>query len=151
MDRACESCGTNLQGRSSRARFCGSSCRRKAHETAKRTAEVVQLPRRTAKVSKAKSGQRRVTVPASDPKPLIGIAEAMLEAYPDDELATPVGALARKLAVDVDGMLAGTPGYAAVAKELRAALAELDKRSASRKANPLLELRRRRAQDRASG
>lgn len=82
---------------------------------------------------------------------MTGIAQAVLDAYPDDELASPVGALARKLAEDVDRMLAGTPGYAAVAKELRAALAELDKRSASRKVNPLLELRRRRAQDRASG
>lgn len=133
MERTCELCRKSLESRDVRARFCGSSCRSKAHKTARRMANVIELP--------------RVSL---DPGKADGIAHAVLRNYSRDELTSPVGALARKLASDLDQMVAVAPGYASLARELRAVLAQLDKRSASRKANPLLELRRRRAQDRAS-
>lgn len=152
MDRACEQCGTSLAGRATRARFCGSSCRRKSHDANKRNADVVQLPTR-AKRSARKPAALPSATASPVPRPIerTRISESLLSSYSDDDLATPAGCIVVKLAADVDALLPGTPGYAAVVKELRGALADLESRTASRKVNPLLELRRRRAADRASG
>ena len=155
-DRTCAQCGTSLAGRSSRARFCGSSCRAKSHKAGTRNAEVVQL--RTREQRKAAEAPAR-KAPARKPKkpevevPIerVGIRVSILDTYSEAELTSPVGCIAVKLARDVDHMLPGTPGYASVVKELRGALDDLDKRSASQKVNPLVELRRRRLADRVSG
>lgn len=151
MDRACEQCGASLAGRASRARFCGSSCRRKAHAAKQRTAEVVQLPTRAERSKRKVKATPAKTPDLVQPRERVRISESLLSSYSDADLETPAGCIVVKLAADVDVLLPGTPGYAAVVKELRGALADLESRTASRKVNPLLELRKRRAADRASG
>jgi hypothetical protein len=150
MDRACEQCGSTLANRSSRARFCGPSCRAKAHKTARRNAENAEVVpiRREQRKPRAKRKPTAEPLPVQEPRGIVG---SLTDSYSDDDLASPTGCIVMKLAADVDHMLPGTPGYAAVVTQLRAALADLDSRTAATKVNPLLELRKRRAADRASG
>lgn len=154
MDRSCEQCGSSLAGRASRARFCGSSCRRKSHQAKQRNAEVVQLPVRQARTKRAAKAKSKAKAKDTEPPRAelrTSIRAALLDSYSDADLSTPAGCIVVKLAADVDHLLPGTPGYAAVVKELRGALADLESRTATAKVNPLLELRKRRAADRASG
>lgn len=146
MDRTCEQCGASLAGRVARARFCGSSCRWKAHAAKQRTAEVVPIRGKAPRKRKTEAPEPERTVESTT----LGIRVALLEQYADRELATPAGQIVLKLANDVDHLLPGTPGYAAVVKELRAAILDLETRTVVRKINPLLELRKRRQEDRAS-
>ena len=136
MVTECASCGTDFEAKTRRAKYCSGKCKKRAADRRRGQpmGRVVQLP--TA-----------ADVPASHD----GIGAALIARFTADDLATPTGQIAVKVAADIDTMPAGTPGYAALVRELRAVVADLEAAAAPKKANPLVLLRERHARERASG
>lgn len=134
MDANCATCGRDFTARRSTARYCSASCRSRARYQRDAAPVFNLVP----------------SAPAAE-SPAPGIGSALLAAYSPADLATPAGTVAVRLAADVDATPATQPGYAALVRELRSALADLKAAAAPVKANPLVLMRERHAGQRASG
>ena len=135
MDATCAQCGEAFVAATARAKYCSDRCKKRLLDQRKRAGNVVPMTR-PAPV-------------APDISP--GIGAAMLAEFDAAALSTTTGAIALKLAGDVDLVNAGAPGYAATVAQLRAVVADLRTLAAPAKANPLLLLRQRHDAARASG
>jgi hypothetical protein len=126
------------QGQRATARYCSGRCRKRAADARARGAEPVSAP------------VLRLAMPDAEPVERSGIGATMIARYGQDVTETPDGALAVRLASDIDQLSPGAPGMAALVRELRGLLADLEAKAAPAKANPLTLLRARHA-ERASG
>jgi hypothetical protein len=75
----------------------------------------------------------------------------MLASFTRSDLETPRGQVALRLARDVDDAPPLAPGLAALVRELRSTLDQMEAAQAPAKANPLTLIRERHAGGRASG
>ena len=137
MRLTCASCGDDFEPQRATAKYCSGKCRKRAADARSRTGNVVTLTRSASAPAAADHSQ--------------GIGAAMLAEFDAAALSTTTGAIALKLAGDVDLVNAGAPGYAATVAQLRAVVADLRTLAAPAKANPLLLLRQRHDAARASG
>lgn len=136
MQHQCSVCGQPFDAKTARARYCSGRCKKRAADQRSRTGTVVSLrPDREA--------------PAAAMSP--GIGAAMLAQFPPALLESAQGALALKVAADIDQSQPGAPGVAAMVRELRALISELQAQTAPKQANPLVLLRQRHADAQASG
>lgn len=138
MQTACAVCGRTFEAKTHRAKYCSGACKKRAADLRSRTGDVVTL--------------RSVTEAAVDPaEPVSGLLATGLRAeFKSDDLSTSIGLTALRLAQDIDQLLPGTPGYAAVMKQWREALDDLRSFAKPKQATPLALLRERRAADRAA-
>lgn len=139
MRAKCSVCGDGFEAKTQRARYCSGACKKRGADLRKRTGDVVTL--------------RSVTVGGDSlhPAELRGVLVDGLRAeFKPEDLASTLGLTAVRLAQDIDQLLPGTPGYAAVVKQWREALDDLRSFAKPKQATPLALLRERRAADRAA-
>lgn len=123
MQRTCQACGSSFDALSGRAKFCGASCRGKAHR-----GNVVALPAMTAEESGAERGpQEQATWHA--------LSEAGRESHP-------MGVAALVLSRDIDARDTPVNARTQAIKQLSATLADALKGAAV--ASAVDELRSRR-------
>ncbi len=137
MERRCDQCGDSYEPKRPSSKFCSARCRNRAARSRKR-APLLQLAPRPA-------------LEVDDEDQRIGIGAALLIAFKPDVLGTPKGAIAVKLARDVDRSLPGTPGYPALVQQLRGVLDDLSGSAVAKPVNPLTSIRERHVGQRASG
>lgn len=141
MRKSCAVCGTEFEAKRAAAKYCGQTCRQRAHRRpeAASDAKVLPLPPETT----------------SEPAPvMVGGRLAAATAAELDQagrLETAVGQAALALAARIDGGIRETgAALAALVREHRATLAEAV-RGAAKAADPLDELRARRERKRDTG
>ena len=132
MDATCVTCSTTFDAKTRRAKYCSGACKKRAFDI-KGRAPVVHL---------AAPPSEESTLP---------ITESLVASYRAEDLATPLGQVALRLATDVDRLTPGLPGYATTVAQMRAALDDLHRQSKPKVVSPLVLLRERRAADRATG
>ena len=118
--RVCATCGGDLANLRPNARYCGAKCR----ERAKPPRKVVPLP----------------------PREGTQILDAITRCLSAEDLKAPRGQLLLRLAGDIDAAPTGASGLAALVREFRATLDDVDAPAqAVEQINPLVELRARHA------
>lgn len=132
MSRSCEACGKDLVGRPAKTRFCGASCRSRAHRSPK---PLTPTPRSADPL-----------VPG--PGPLA--AAAMVELEAAGRLSSVVGAQALALAARIESSVETGAAVASLSKEFRAVMAAALE-GVGVAADPLDELRARRDFKRNAG
>lgn len=138
MDVTCAACGTRFEAQRATRKYCSDRCRTHAAEVRKTGGEVVQFPV-PAPTSEADRAESRTP-----------IADSLRSTFATDDLTSPAGVTALRLATDVDRSSALQPGYSSLVAQMRAAVEDLRAQSKPRAATPLTLLRDRRDADRAS-
>ena len=133
MNATCAHCGKGFPAVRSTAQYCGAKCRKLAAEYRKRKPLV------------------RLAPPPLEVPEVSGIAAAMNATFTQDLLDSPRGQAALRLASDIDTAPSERPGLAALMREMRSLLDELEAKQAPRKANPLTLIRERHVNGRAAG
>lgn len=146
MVKSCASCACEFEAKRSTAVYCSTKCRVRAYEQRKRGENVV--PIRSAPAAPTDL-QSLADVPSSEDVPA-GLVAGLRAEYKPADLATPIGLIALRLASDVDRMIPGAPGYAAVVKQMREAVDDLRSQAKPKAVTPLALIRERRAADRAA-
>ena len=136
MDATCATCSKTFEAKTRRAKYCSGACKKRAFDI-KGRAPVVHLAAPTPT-----DEHRETTLP---------ITESLVASFRAEDLATPLGQVALRLATDVDRLTPGLPGYATTVAQMRAAIDDLQKQSKPKVISPLVLLRERRAADRATG
>ena len=131
MARTCQHCGTSFESKSSRAKFCGPKCRRKAFDGRQSGAVVAEI----------------AAMPDSGVPPMVDTVRAALLAGGQESSVAGVNAL--HLAVRIDAQSENGSAMAAMSRQLQALVAEALK-DATVAADPLDELARRRADRRGA-
>lgn len=142
VQASCATCGAAFEAKTGRARYCSGACKKRAADRRARTGQVVAL------------ADRRPSAAPEDPPDsddATGLADSLRTTFAEEDLATPAGQIALRLARDVDRLIPGTPGYAGIVAQMRAAVDDLRSQAKPRKATPLTLLRERRAADAAAG
>jgi hypothetical protein len=124
----CQICGTEFETKSTRAKFCGSTCRSRGHRNG---GTVVQMPE----------------TEAEDSSPLVDAIQRELEAA--GVIDSPLGQQALELARRMTHPRAMGLSVAPISKELRSVMAEAMKDAP--RASKLDELRARRERKRNAG
>ena len=137
MKATCVACGAGFEAQRSTAKYCSGACKKRYFDTRARTNVVQMIPATPS-----------VGLPDV---PRESIASSVLASFSPADLETPLGRIALRLCSDVDALVPGTPGYASVVAQMRAAVDDLRRDSQPKAANPLTLLRERRANDRATG
>lgn len=141
MRKLCAVCGTEFEAKRPAAKFCGQTCRQRAHRRpeAASEAKVLELPAETTSESTPEISAGSVTAATA----------AELEAA--GRLDTALGQLALTLARRIDHGASETgSGVASLARQHRETLADAVK-DAQQAADPLDELRKRRERKLAGG
>jgi len=125
VTKTCVRCGTAFQAQSTRARYCGSTCRARAADARKDEATVTSLA--------------SVATPS-----LMAAVRAALE--PVDRASSPAGVASLILAARIDTGTESGPAIAALTKQLHASLAEAlrDTAASGDAVDELMERRRAR-------
>lgn len=139
MQANCAQCGRAFEGKTRRATYCSGACKKRAADKRKRMGQVIPM--------------RPPVDPPSEPDCEGGdgaLVASLRDAFKPGDLDTPAGVIAVRLAKDVDRLTPGTPGYAAIVKQMREAVDDLRAQATPRAATPLTLLQERRAADRAA-
>lgn len=138
MDATCTVCDGSFEAKTRRAKYCSGACKKRGADLRLRTGQVVTLR------SVAHSDP---DVSTADDGPLVA---SLRSAFKDDDLQSPAGQVALRLSSDLDQLVPGIPGYAAIVGQMRAAIDDLRSQATPKSVTPLTLLRERRAADRSA-